>query len=234
MYNFWYWPEIQGRGEFVRLAMEAGGIEYRDCSREHGAHGLIANLHRQGLRRAFAPPYLEAEGRVIAQTANILLYLGEKHDIAPSDLADRLWVHQVQLTVMDMVAEVHQVHHPVGPGLYYEDQKAEAARFAAQFREKRMPKFLSYFNDISSKHRAQWLVGDRWSYADTSLFQLVQGLRFMFPERMHTLEKECGCLIRLHDRVAELPGIDAYLKSERRLDFNQDGIFRHYPELDAP
>lgn len=230
MYNLWYWPGIQGRGEFVRLALEAGGIAYRDCAREDGVDAMLAEMAKRS-RSPFAPPFLELDGITIAQVANILLYLGERHQIGPSTMKDRLWLHQLQLTVADMVAEAHDVHHPVGVADYYEDQKAEAARAAAQFRDERMPKFLGYFEDAIGDDG--WVTGGRWSYVDTSLFQLVAGLRYAFPRRMAAIEGEYPRLIAVHDRVARMPEIAAYLASERRLPFNEDGIFRHYPELDA-
>ncbi|WNO53393.1 glutathione S-transferase [Stakelama saccharophila] len=231
-YNLWYWPGIQGRGEFVRLSMEAGGIEYRDCAREEGAHALIENMATFD-RPPYAPPYLELDGHAIAQVANILLFLGDRDHLAPSNMNDRYWLHQVELTIADMVAEVHNVHHPVGSGAYYEDQKEEAARAAKQFREERMPKFLRHFEAAAKSNEGDWLIDHRWCYTDCSLFQLVEGLRYMFPKRMKTLEPDLPKLIGIHDAVAELPGIKAYLDSNRRLAFNEDGIFRHYPELDA-
>ncbi|GGB27918.1 glutathione S-transferase [Sphingomonas metalli] len=232
-YDLWYWPGIQGRGEFVRLALEGAGIAYRDRAREDGAEAMLDDMEARGALRPFAPPYLALDGTAIAQVANILMYLGERHDLAPSAMAGRLRLNQLQLTIADMVAEVHNVHHPVATGAYYADQKPEAARAAAQFREERMPKFLSHFEAALTAQEGDWLIDHRWSYGDTSLFQLVEGLRYMFPQRMAALEPRYPALIALHDRVAELPGIRAYLKSERRLPFNEDGIFRHYPELDA-
>jgi glutathione S-transferase len=232
-YRLWYWAEIQGRGEFVRLPMEAAGIDYVDMARERGSDALIADMEKRQGRAPFAPPYLDADGVTIAQVANILLFLGERHALAPSDMAGRLWLHQLQLTVTDFIAEVHQVHHPVGTGLYYEDQKAEAARFAKEFREARMPKFLGYFEAAANAEPGDWMTGDRWTYADCSMFQLVEGLRYMFPRRMAALERDIPTLLRIHGQVAALPGIEAYLASPRRIAFNTQGIFRHYPELDA-
>ena len=232
-YKLWYWPSIQGRGEFVRLALEAAEIAYEDCARTVGEEGLLADLNDRTGRTPFAPPYLELDGLVIAQVANILMYLGERHSIAPSTMADRLWLNQLQLTIADLVAEVHNVHHPVAMMDYYDDQKPEAARAAKQFREERLPKFLGHFEDAAQANPGDWLIDHRWSYADTSLFQIVEGLRYMFTQRMKTLEPEYPNLIRIHDQVAELPGIKAYLKSDRRIAFNTDGIFRAYPELDA-
>jgi len=232
-YTLWYWPGLQGRGEFVRLALEGGEIPYTDAAHDRGAEALMADLNDRTGRTPFAPPYLELNGLVIAQVANILMYLGERHDLAPSNMADRLWLNQLQLTVADLVAEVHNVHHPVAMMDYYDDQKPEAARAAKQFREERLPKFLGHFEDAAQANPGDWLIDHRWSYADTSLFQIVEGLRYMFPQRMKTLEPEYPNLIRIHDQVAELPGIKAYLKSDRRIAFNTDGIFRAYPELDA-
>ncbi len=237
-YDLWYWPSLQGRGEFVRLPLEAAGIAYVDRARGAdeeggGEEGLMADLNDRTGRTPFAPPYLDDDGLVVAQVANILLYLGERHDIAPSGAADRLWLNQLQLTIADLVAEVHNVHHPVAMMDYYDDQKPEAARAAKQFREERLPKFLGHFEDAAQATRGDWLTGDRWSYGDTSLFQLVEGLRYMFPRRMKTLEPDYPNLIRLRDQVAEIPGIRAYLQSDRRIAFNTDGIFRHYPELDG-
>lgn len=228
-YDLWYWPNIQGRGEFVRLPLEAAGIDYRDCARDQGAKALMTDMVERGPRGPFAPPYLVAGDECIAQVANILLWLGEKHDLAPT--ADRVWLHQLQLTVTDFIAEVHQVHHPVGVGAYYEEQKHEAARFAAEFRDDRIPKFLGYFEAAAGK--SEWIAGGRWSYLDCSMFQLVEGLRYAFPKRMRTVEPTIPNLIRLRDQVAALPGIVAYLASDRRIAFNSNGIFRHYPELDA-
>lgn len=232
-YRLWYWTGIQGRGEFVRLPLEAAGISYEDCARPDHDDRLVADMEAKGARGPFAPPYLEVDGLVIAQVANILLYLGDRHALAPSNIADRYWLHQLQLTIADMVAEVHNVHHPVEMGAYYDDQKQEAARAAKQFREERMPKFLSHFEAAARVNDEDWLVDHRWTYADTSLFQLIEGLRYMFPRRMKTLEPDYPGLLRIRDAVAGLPGIKAYVSSDRRLAFNEDGIFRHYPELDA-
>lgn len=232
-YNLWYWPSIQGRGEFVRLALEAAGIDYRDCARTKDEEALLDDMERHAKRGPFAPPYLEIDNMVIAQVANILMYLGERHQLAPSNMADRLWLNQLQLTIADLVAEVHNVHHPVEMMAYYDDQKPEAARAAAQFRDTRMPKFLQHFDDAVTSNQGDWLIDHRWTYADTSLFQVVEGLRYMFPRRMAAIEGDYPALLRIRDQVAELPGIKAYLKSDRRLSFNTDGIFRHYPELDG-
>jgi glutathione S-transferase len=232
-YDLWYWPSIPGRGEFVRLPLEAAEIAYVDRAREVGEAGLMADLQAREGRVPFAPPYLALDGRVIAQVANILMYLGERHDLAPSNMADRLWLNQLQLTIADLVAEVHNVHHPVAMMDYYDDQKPEAARAARQFREERLPKFLAHFESAALANDGDWLIDHRWTYCDTSLFQVIEGLRYMFPKRMKTLESDYPNLIRIRDQVADLPGIRAYLKSDRRIPFNTDGIFRHYPELDA-
>ncbi|QXT35086.1 glutathione S-transferase [Sphingomonas sanguinis] len=227
-YDLWYWPGLPGRGEFVRLTLEAAGLPYRDRGVEEGTEALLADM-RKGAHLPFAPPYLRTEGQAIAQVANILHWLTERHDLAP--VGDRVWLDQLQLTISDMVAEVHNVHHPVAMMAYYHEQKPEAARAAEQFRAERLPKFLGYFEDALGDR--DWMAGGRWSPVDTSLFQVIAGLRYMFPRRMAAVEDEYPALVGLHDRVKALPGIAAYLDSERRQAFNEDGIFRHYPELDA-
>jgi glutathione S-transferase len=225
--KLWYWPSIQGRGEFVRLPLEAAGIPYEDCARAVGEKGLLADLNDRTGRTPFAPPYIDVDGMTIAQVANILLYLGEFHGIGPTGTADRFWIHQLQLTIADVVAEVHNVHHPVAMMDYYDDQKAEAARAAKQFRAERLPKYLGHFEDAARAVSGEWLTGGEWSYADTSLFQLVEGLRYMFPQRMAAIERDYHGVIAIRDRVAVLPGVAAYLASERRIAFNTDGIFRY-------
>lgn len=232
-YRLWYWPGIQGRGEFVRLPLEAAGIPYEDCARTLGAEALVADLAGRRARAPFAPPYLDIDGITIAQVADILLFLGDRHGLAPSNIADRYWLHQLQLTVADVVAEVHAVHHPVDIGAYYDDQKPEAARAAERFRTVRLPKFLDYFEAAAGASPGEWLIDHVWTYVDTSLFQLIEGLRYMFPMRMATIGGDYPRLTQIHGLVAGLPGIAAYLKSDRRLPFGTDGIFRHYPELDA-
>ena len=233
-YDLWYWSGIPGRGEFVRLALEAGGIGYRDraiAAGDRGISALAADIGRRRDTPPFAPPYLVADGMTIGQTANILLYLGEKHGLAPADQAGRLWAHQCQLTIADMVTEAHDTHHPIASGAYYEEQKPEAHRRAQDFRTTRMPKFLGHFEAVLER-RGAWLAGDAWSYADLSLFHLIEGLRFAFPRRMAALAPGLPRLAALHDAVAGIPGIAAYQASGRRQPF-ANGIFRHYPELDG-
>ena len=229
-YELWYWDGIPGRGEFVRLALEAGGIPYTEPPRERD--GVLGpDLAAERLHPPFAPPYLKAGELVISQTANILLFLGEKHGLAPADLSGRLWVNQLQLTIADWVVEAHDVHHPIDSGLYYEDQKPEALRRAEAFRTERLPKFLDYFSGVLARNKP-FLAGASWSYADLSLFQVVEGLQYAFPRRMATLAPRHARVLDVHRCVAELPGIKRYLESPRRLPFG-NGIFRHYPELDA-
>ena len=232
-YDLWYWPNIQGRGEFVRLPMEAAGIDYRDRARDDGVEALLKDMKARHPFAPFAPPYLDTGKMVIAQVAHILTWLADTHGLAPRDEKVLFWTIQLQLTVSDFVAEVHNVHHPVALDDYYKDQKEEAKRYAKGFRENRIPKFLGYFERATQAVAGDWVGGDQWSPIDTSLFQLVEGTRYMFPERMAAIEGDYPGLIALHDRVAALPGIAAYLKSGRRIAFNTDGIFRHYPELDA-
>ena len=229
-YELWYWDGIPGRGEFVRLALEAARIPYAEPPRQtQGA--LVGDLGLNRRRPPFAPPYLKAGRLVIAQTANVLLFLGETHGLAPKSIAGRLWVNQLQLTIADWVAEVHDVHHPIDSGAYYEEQKPEAIRRAEAFRNRRLPKFLTYFSTVLA-HNDPFLAGARWSYADLSLFQMVEGLRHAFPQRMATLEREHERVVDVHRRIAALPAIAEYLTTSRRLPFG-DGVFRHYPELDG-
>lgn len=236
-YELFYWPGIQGRGEFVRLALEDSGADYDDVARsDKGMARMTAFLEKKSSPRPpFAPPFLRHGRQVIAQVANILLYLGPRLGLAPRGQADRLFVHQLQLTVTDLVAEVHDTHHPVASSLYFEDQKPEAKRRAKDFRENRTGKYLGYFEKVLAANPKgnDWLVGAEATYIDLSLFQVVEGLRYAFPRAMRAQEKHWPLLIALHHRVAARPRIAAYLKSPRRLPFNEDGIFRHYGELDG-
>ena len=239
-YELFYWPTIPGRGEFVRLALEQAGAEYVDVARGAEADGMgVAALTRWLADESvatppYAPPFLKAGKRVIAQTANILLYLGARHDLAPRDEAGRLWAHQLQLTVTDFLVHIHDTHHPIAGALYYEEQKPEARRRAAAFRKDRLPKFIGYFERVlrCNPHGSRYMVGNKLTYVDLSMFQLMDGLRYAFPRALAQLKHPL--LNALSRRVAALPRIAAYLKSKRRLSFNPHGIFRHYPELDAP
>lgn len=222
--ELFYWPEIQGRGEFVRLALEDAGAKYTDVAREpKGMPRLLALLKQQ---QAFAPPILRAGKLLIAQTANILHHLAPSLGLAPQNEAARAILNQDQLTILDWVVEVHDTHHPVASSLYYEDQKPEAKRRAQIFRKERLPKFLGYFE-------ARVRDRGRTNYVDLSLFQMLEGLRYAFPKAMKRLEPKHPRLVALHDRVARRPRLRAYVASERRIPFNQQGIFRRYPELDG-
>jgi len=230
-YELLYWPGIQGRGEFVRLALEEAGEDYEDVARGPGGVDALMAALKEGPTPSFAPPFLRAEGMTIGQTAAILMYLGERHGLAPQDTAGRLWTHQLQLTIADLVAEAHDTHHPVGSGLYYEDQKAEALRRAQDFTRARIPKFFAWFSQVLGEK--DYLLGAGITYADLSLFQLLEGLDYAFPKATARALAQHPNLAALRGRVAARPRIAAYLQSPRRIPFNEEGIFRRYQELDT-
>ena len=234
-YELYYWPDIQGRGEFIRLALEEAGVSYVDVARRSGVNPLLKLLNGTRIKTPpFAPPVLKAGQQIVAQTANILIFIGARHGLAPRQDAARLWTNQLQLTIADFLVEIHDSHHPIASGLYYEDQRPEAKRRSRDFLKERAPKFLGYFEDVLTRNPAgdKYLVGKRLSYVDLSLFQVVAGLRYAYPRAMAQLEKRHPRVVALHDRVAKRPRIAAYLASDRRIAFNKQGIFRHYPELD--
>lgn len=236
-YELYYQPAIQGRGEFVRLTLEEGGAEYVDVARhpDFGRPGIVKFMADPALKRPpFAPPFLKAGDLVISQTAAILQYLAPRLGLVPDDEAARLWAHQLQLTIADWLYEVGQTHHPVANVLYYEEQKEEAKKRAAHFIANRIPKFSEYFERILNVNSAEdgFLLGKELSYPDLSLFQMIEGLRYAFPRTMKKLEPQYPKVIRVHDQVKARPRIAAYLASPRRLPFNDQGIFRHYLELE--
>jgi glutathione S-transferase len=235
-YELFYWPGIPGRGEFIRLALEDSGARYLDVARgPEGVKAIMRMLRGEGFEGAppFAPPVLKHGALVLAQVANILHYLGPKLGLAPTDEAGSQHALQLQLTISDLVAEAHDTHHPLSNALYYEDQKDAARKRSVIFVSQRMPKFLGYFERTLARNGAgEHLVGDATSYVDLSLFQVVEGLRYAFPRAMAAVEPTVPMVVALRDRVAARPGIAAYLISPRRLAFNQNGIFRRYPELD--
>lgn len=239
-YELYYWPDIQGRGEFVRLALEEANAKYLDVARMsgqgRGTAAMMRFLENSKLDRPpFAPPFLKAGNLIIAQTANILLYLGPRLGLVPKAEAKRLWAHQLQLTITDLMAEIHDVHHPIAGSLYYHQQKREAKRRARHFRMERMPKFLGYFERIlaSNPKGNRYILGRTISYVDLSIFQLIAGLRYSFPNTMKQVDPEIHRLLTLYDHVSKRPNIAAYLASSRRIPFNKYGIFRYYPELDT-
>jgi glutathione S-transferase len=232
-YELYYWPGIQGRGEYVRLALEEAGAVYADVARERGMGAMMKMMEARSATPPFAPPFLKAGKLVIGQTAAILLYLGSRHGLAPKAEAGKLWVHQLQLTIADFVLEIHDTHHPLGPSLYYEDQRAAAKKRTEEFWKERVPKYLGYFERLLQGSGGSYVTGRKLTYVDLSLFQIVEGLRYAFPGRMKAFERKIPGLVELHDRVATRPNIKAYLASDRRIAFNEDGIFRHYQALDG-
>jgi glutathione S-transferase len=241
-YELYYWPGLQGRGEFVRLAFEEAGCSYREMGRlpakEGGGVAAIQRMMRgaAGGLRPFAPPILQYGELVIAQTANILLWLAPRLGLVPNDETNRIAANQIQLAIMDLVAEVHDTHHPIAGSLYYDDQKPEARRRAELFVTQRMPQFLGYFEDLLQRNthgRGKHLLGDKLTYVDLSMFQVLEGLAYAFPRAYAQVKPSIPHLLGLRDHVASRPKIAAYLASPRRIPFNENGIFRHYPELDV-
>jgi glutathione S-transferase len=233
-YELYYWPSIQGRGEFVRLALEESGAKYVDIARgDNGGRDSVARILAAQMKMPqFAPPILRAGNQYISHVANILQYLGPRHKLAPKSEAGRLWTHSLQLTFTDFIKEIHDTHHPIASGLYYEDQKKEAKRRTEDFLKNRAPKYLGYFEEVLRRNGGRHLVGRSLTYPDISLFQTITGLRYAFPNAMKKIEKDIPRSVKLRNAVEERPRIAAYLSSPRRIAFNEYGLFRHYPELD--
>jgi glutathione S-transferase len=239
-YELYYWPGIQGRGEYVRLALEESDAKYVDVAlvpeeQGGGVPAIMRWLEGDDVQRpSFAPPFLKAGRQLIGQTANILQFLGPRLKLVPRDAASRLWTHQLQLTIADFIVEIHDVHHPIGSGLYYEQQKSAAKRRATDFKEERLPKYLGYFERIIERQDGSgpWMVGSRLTYADLSMAQVIAGLRYAFPKAAPKALRSHPRLRELHDAVFDRPRIKRYVASGRRLDFNNDDIFRRYRELD--
>lgn len=237
-YDLWYWPSIQGRGEFVRVFMAAAGIAWRDRARDSDAQALVEDMEareKSSDLAPYAPPYLvdRESDFAIAQVAHILAWLTDRHDLGTGDDGMDLHLIQMQLTITDIVAEVHATHHPIAGSLYYDDQKDAAAQAAKSFREERIPKYFDHFEAAYGKIDGPFVAGERWSHVDTSIFQLIEGLRYAFPHRMKSVESDYPQLVAVRDAVARIDGVAAYLASDKRLAFNEDGIFRHYEELDG-
>jgi glutathione S-transferase len=245
-YELYYWPTIQGRGEFVRLALEAAGADYVDVARlpkskGGGTSALMGHIDDADAKRPpFAPPYLKAGKVIISHTAEILRFLGPRLKLIPADAANRMWAHQLQLTITDLLVEAHDTHHPIASSLYYHQQKREARRRTPHFIGERVPKYLDYFERVlqsNAKIKGRTVVkprmiGRNLSYVDLSVFQVIAGLRYAFPRMMQRIEPDYPGLLALHDCVAAHTNVSAYLNSKRRIPFNEYGIFRHYPELD--
>ena len=245
-YELYYWPYIQGRGEFVRLALEESGADYNDVARGReedgeGVPALMAIMTGKDVDRPpYAPPFLKAGKVIVAQTANILMYLAPKLGLVPSSEANRVWANQLQLGITDFVLEAHDTHHPISNALYYEDQKPESKKRSELFIKNRIPKYLGWYERVLERNtsstkgkRGGWLIGAKLSYPDLSVFQMVEGLRYAFPDAMKKAENDSPRVVELRDKVAERPNIKAYLASPRRIPFNEKGIFRRYPELDS-
>jgi glutathione S-transferase len=236
-YLLYYWPSIQGRGEFVRLALEEAGVAYEDVARApDGVDRMMAAMQApDAAHPPYAPPFLQAGRMLIGQTANILQFLGRRHNLAPAGESGALWTHQLQLTLADVVAEVHDTHHPIASGLYYEDQREAARECAKHFRAERIPKYLDYFERVLERNGSdEHLVGRKLTYADLSLFQVVSGLQYAFPHAMAALAPRYPRVLGVKVAVEQRPRIASYLASSRRIPFNEEGIFRRYPELDPP
>jgi glutathione S-transferase len=239
-YELYYWPNIPGRGEFVRLVLEEAGAPYTDVGRlpreEGGGLEAVVEFYagRSPGHPVFAPPVLKLGDLVLAQTAAICHFLGRRHGLAPGDEAGEVHALELQLTIADLVDEVHDTHHPLSPWLYYEDQKPEAKRRAAHFVGERLPRYLGYFERVLHQNGGEVLVGTTLSHADLSLFQALEGLAYAFPRAFARASEATRGVMALRERVRSRPRIAAYLGSGRRMSCNQEGIFRRYPELDPP
>ncbi|QIW96113.1 hypothetical protein AMS68_001631 [Peltaster fructicola] len=250
-YELLYHPQIPGRGEFIRLAFEAVGVSYTDVANDKkDGYSEVQSIcmndeinSSDGNPPILAPPALRVPGAgpdgtalILAQTPNILFYLGEKLGLVSTAEADKYHTYQLVLTALDLNNEIHDSHHPIAPSAYYEDQSAEALKKAADVRNARLPKFFSYFErSLQHNHTnggGKFLIGGRLSIADTTVWQVLDGAYFAFPNEMAARKAEYPELLdTFYNSVKQEPHLKQYLASGRRRAYGM-GVFRHYPELD--
>ncbi|RPF72314.1 glutathione S-transferase [Aurantiacibacter spongiae] len=230
--QLWYWPQIPGRGEFVRLFCEAGEIAYEDMAREQDADALVEHMHAMEGIRPFAPPYIVDGDICIGQTALILQYLSDKEGLGSGEMEVDLGLFQLQIDIADFVEEVHSTHHPVASGQYYADQMEAAYEKAHDFRANRIPKYLIHFDNAVASSGGLFVLGQQWTHVDTSLFHIMEGLDYAFPNYMKSMQGSWPHLEGVQAMVPEIEPLADYLASEHRIEFNENGIFRHYDELD--
>jgi glutathione S-transferase len=237
-YALYYWNALPGRGEFVRLLFVDAGVDWIEVARDPNGEGSAAVVAaRRGLLGGlppYAPPILQVGSLVISQTANICAFVAARHGLVDEDPGRRAEALGLQMTIADVVSEVHDTHHPIAAGMYYEDQKTEAIAASRAFLDERLPAWLRYFSRVRAAGGGDWLLGDRLTYVDLSLYQLLRGLRYAFPHGFARAIADHGGLLAIHDAVAARPRIAAYAASPRCMPFNESGIFRRYPELDIP
>ena len=203
----------------MRLALEEAGADYVDVARRgrqtRRAPAMMKLLESNPAGAAALCAAVPEAGKDISRRRRSFCSISAPRlSLAPRDEAGRLWAHQLQLTVTDLVVHIHDTHHPVSGWLYYEEQRPAAKRRTADFWRYRAPKFLGYFERVLQRNGGKYMVGRRLTYVDLSLFQIVEGLRYAFPKRMKRFEKKVPLLIALHDRVAKRPRIAAYLVLE--------------------
>ncbi|KAK3723430.1 hypothetical protein LTR37_001682 [Vermiconidia calcicola] len=251
-YELLYHPGVPGRGEPIRLLLEAAGVPYNDiANQEKNGYDTVQKIcmnkaleSDNGNPPVFSPPALRVPGAgkdgkalVISQTPNILSYLGDRTGMA-GDEQEKYWVAQLALTALDLANEVHDSHHPIAVAKYYEEQKEESKGKSKDIRENRFPKFFSYFQRTlqGNKERGgvegKYMVGKQLTYADTTIWQVLDGCMFAFPKEMEARKEEFPDLLQgFYESVKSEKGLKEYLASDRRLEYSM-GIFRQYPELD--
>jgi glutathione S-transferase len=245
-YELIYWPSLPGRGEFVRLVLEAGGASYSDIAAKsipdsaQAVLGLIAesNIGDATNPPIFAPPFLRHGDLSMNQTMNILRYLAPKFGLeGDGSEATKVHLASIAATIFDgLCNEAHETHHPIASSAYYEDQKPEAAKRAKNYIEERLPKFLTYVTRVlkaKTSGGGPWLYGGTFTYADIVLFQCIDGNLFAFPKTMAKLraDSKYDGVFKLYEAVKEVPKIAAYLSGKRPYQYGE-GIWRHYPELE--
>ena len=198
---------------------------------------MLALLHGEGTSHIpFAPPFLRDGGVIVSHAAAILLYPGRADRTRANRRRTGAYGRTRYRAITDIVAEVYNSHHPIDADKWFHEQKDAAIARAAVFRRDRMPKYsFGWFERLLAANPAgvDHLVGGFVTYADLSLFQLVEGLRFAFPLASERTLARLPRVTALHKAMAERPRLKAYLASERRVPFKETGIFRRYPELDG-
>ncbi|MCH9693560.1 MAG: glutathione S-transferase family protein [Gammaproteobacteria bacterium] len=200
-YKLTYFDFNGGRGEPVRIAFHAGGIEFEDKRVSFPEFGEM----RKTLRFNSAP-VLEVDGMEVTQSNAMCRYVGKLAGLYPEDSLQALYCDEVMDAIEDMLHYLVQTF-----GLEGDELKAAREKLADGW----IKVYLIGLGELLSRGGGEYFADNRLTVADLKVFVQVRSLIAGTLEHIPAdiVERLAPGLVEHNERIANDPIVQAYYAS---------------------
>ncbi|KAM6185934.1 glutathione S-transferase alpha-4-like [Rhynchocyon petersi] len=192
-----YYFRGRGRMESIRWLLAAAGVEFDEVFLEKKEQ--FEKLEKDGRLLFGQVPLVEMDGMMLTQTRAILSYLAAKYNLYGKDLKERVRIDMYVDGTMDLMMMIMLT--PFKPPEEKEENLALIVK-------KAKARYLPVFEKILKDHGEDFLVGNKFSWADVQLIEAI----LMMEEINASILSDFPLLKAFKTRISSIPTIKKFLQ----------------------